>query len=362
MEISSLLAGLLILFIVFFIVVGLYFRTGPPVTPPINPNTFTDQYNDFTFWGPEQAVSGARGNCSLYEFPAHLSSTLYPCEPFALPFGVPGLVSLEVSVLDALTPLPQPNCADLDQIVARKVTRTCMGLHPGTLSQCVSPDGTRYNVGQTETIYTQDECGMSQCTSSLALIGIGYSVVNVPPACNNIRCLLSHTDNTVTGTQCNISNLNEIYRVSRFDVSGKANPVGLLAQIQDRGTGLCVVPNGNITALVLAPCGNPGWALLPVLKGMTTTSEQQIAWFGNLDGFQIEDIFNSTSVDQVISKIVGYGVKSIQLTVTDQVTLLPFAFYANIMPDPDRIRRATGQVIDYTLYNTILYTQTPFVF
>jgi hypothetical protein len=361
-EISVLLIGLLILFLIFFLVVAVYFRSAPNPNKPPDPTVFTHSYDDFVFWGPEVPVKGIRGNCNVYEFPAKSSTTLYPCEPFGIPLGIPGQPSLETAVLDAKMPVKGSGCVNIDQIIARKVTRVCKSLIPGSSAKCVSPDGTRYNVGETETIYTTSKCGSNQCTSSLSLIGVGYSVVAVPPACNKIVCLVSGPNNTVTQAQCDISRIDELYDVSRYDLSGKSNPAGLLAQIASRGTNLCVVPNGDTTALVQSVCGDPGWVFLPSLKGKTTTSEQQIAWFGNLNGFQIEDIFGSDSIDKVISKISGYGVKSIQLTPTNIVTLLPFASYATIVPLPEARRRATSQVIDYTLYNTILFTQTPFTF
>lgn len=360
-QVSSILIGVLIIFIIFFVVVAIYYGVSTKPNVPVNPNVFTEKYGDIAFWRGTDSVPGVRGNCSLYNFPGSNSSVFYPCSvPF--PTGLPGQPSLETSTLDALTPENETGCVDIDQIVARKVTRMCDStVGAKSASECVSPDGTRYKVGEKEIIYTTDGCDVTACDGSLSLVAVGYSVVSNVPACDGIKCLESQTNGGVETATCNISDENQLYRISRYDFNGKPNPSGLLVQILDRSSGMCMVPNGNLDDIVISECGDPGWAAFPELKGDTTTATQQLVWIGELNQFELEDIFSVNSVDQIISKIVGYGVKSMQLRSDDTLGFLPFFWYTNTTPPTaDQLRRATGQIIDYTLYNTILLSRTQY--
>jgi len=362
---TGLLIVFLIIFIAFFIIVSVYYIQAPPPNKPPDPNSFTSKYDSFVIWGEEIPVDGNRGYCNKYDFPATLSPVIYPCPPSignAHP-GIAGQISLDANVLDKLTPITQGACEDIDQIVAKKVTRTCTGLDTNSTATCSGVDGKQYRVGETETLYTTENCGVTSCASELVFWGVGYSVIPDVPICNGIKCLKSNSDKTVTGVVCDMADPLELYRLNRYTILGKKATNGILAKIEDREKGLCLTVNSNNTGLKLDTCGEPVWALFPALKGTIYASSQQTAYIGNLSTFELIDILNSDTIDDVMLKISSYGVLSIQLNVNGDVTLLPYAFYMiTSLPSEDQIRRTTSQFINYTLYNTILFSKTPFVF
>lgn len=361
---SGLLMGLLVLFIIFFIIVGVYYIRSPPPNQPVDPKIYQAEYDSWVVWGEMNPVDGERGTCNLYEFMGKDNPNPYICMNSAqVSPGIPGEITLQENILDSKTPLGRSSCIDIDQIVARKVTRQCVGLGVSTDSVCVGVDGKSYKVGETETLYTTEKCGIGPCPSELVFWGVGYGVVPDVPLCNNVQCLKSTDLETVIGSDCSIADPRQIYQLTRYSILEKPAADGILASITDRTTGLCMIPNADKTELILSICGNPVWALIKKLKGNTYGAEQQTCYIGDLNTFEIIDIFNSSSIDEIIVKISSYGVTSLQLDTSNNVVLLPYAnYFLSDPPDVDTSRRATSQYVNYTLYNTIMLGQVPYSF
>lgn len=358
---ASVMIFFLVVFISFFIAVALYYSSTPKPSSP-DPNSFTSKYDRFVYWGKSTPVSGDRGDCRKYRFPTSQSPDQYPCSVVTAYPGISAQPSLNVNTLDSLLPINSGVCTEIDEIIARKVTRECQGVSTNTSAVCIGSDGKKYRVGETETIYTTDVCNASPCSSELIYIGIGYSVQPEAAVCNFIKCLTIDNSNTVNGEYCSMSTSAQ-FKMTRFTLLGKIDPKGPVIRLQERTTNMCLTANTARTGLVLSSCGSPNWLLISELKGSTYTSPQQIGYIGDLNIFELLDIYNSTSIDEVIIKISTYNVPTIQLDNANNVVLSPYYFYTiSTPPTQEVIRKATSQYIDYTIYNAILFSQTRYAF
>ena len=133
-----LIVTLLIVIVIFLVIAYIYTKSPPPSSGPIDPSIYTNQYEGFAFWGPETPVNGERGICQYYDFPATVSTTPPECASTCSPVcnetipSVLGQISVNPDVIDKLVPVLARGCYNPDQVVLRKVTRTCKTLPPNT--------------------------------------------------------------------------------------------------------------------------------------------------------------------------------------------------------------------------------------
>ena len=388
----------LIIVIIIFILFAVYTRPRPPPSSsPVDPSIYTNQYNGFAFWGKDVPAPGGRGVCQLYNFPATVSPNLpdcgFGCSPVCEEtiLSILGQPTVNADIVDTLTPSPVKGCINVDQVVLKKVIRTCTTL-PGstTLSQptpdslplvplipstslatCTALDGTKVPIGGTETYYTSDKCGATSCGGILGLFAVGYGVnpdVNINPPCAGTLCLSESisTNTTFSLIPCAITDESQLFYFTR--VNGQAIPSksGIFTQINKKtstGVGSCITASPDRTTLAVDDTCKLSWLFLPQLNGELLSSPQQTIFIGDLTGVQIDNILNAVSADAAILLLADYGVKSIQEYTP--ILLRLFRYYATNDSTPTTVelnRKARTMYVDYTISNSVLFTSTLFTF
>jgi hypothetical protein len=224
------------------------FRSTPATPSP---------FSSVTVWGkPSPGPDPAKNSCQLYQFPTALVNI------GGVPTAIPGTPSLNPTVLNSLTGhVGNPICLDSDQIIAQEVQHTCtapVGVVNGSITRCFLIDGGVTGLGGTETYFTTTGClNIPACAGQLSLVSINFQA----PGVTGIFCLQqSGTGGTITMAPCNPSNPNQLFRVTRINPG--QNPAslqpgqaqnGIIAQILDRNTGLCVVPGTGTSSTIFNP-------------------------------------------------------------------------------------------------------------
>jgi hypothetical protein len=289
--------------------------------PPADPALINVSHWSAT---PVPTDDPTRNVCTLYDFS---SSTIIID---GVPTFVPGVATLNASTLDHLTgrQTALPLCVDSDQIVAKEVTHTCISPspnEPSLITVCQTLGGMKVPTGTTENFY--QACNQPTCAGEIALVSVNYQV----PTNDNPFCIVHTTAaNPVTMSPCNPGEADQRFRITRINpgqnpgslVAG-GGQTGLLAQILDRQTGLCLAQGepgavstwnpayggcGSVETFAgfyvrLAPCASvtpppldyPGynWLMLPSFEycsvpGGCTAAERyttapQIVYVGNID-------------------------------------------------------------------------------
>lgn len=400
----------LVAFVVLFIALGVAYRLVVVESSGVPAATYESEYDPFGFWGPVySSADTTRNQCRLYNFPG--SSLESPPPVCSALHGSPGQATMDAKILDMVEPTSLPGCYDVDQVVAAKVDHTCIttvdleaGDYAGVnaagqegISFCTRLDGTRAAIGEVESIYAKSatlvdpvtgeissvSCSTQPCAGTLAFYAVNYKVVSynsgtraldpIRPVCAgsntyglSVRCL-AEEDGTIQVRPCEMGDPDQLFRVTRTD-PGQSVPntgstlgkSGLVAQIYNRSTGQCVRANAAQTQLELGTC-RAEWALIPEIRGTTRSSVQQTAWVGDLTEEQVTSLLTADSYDDLLLQIGELGIRTIQLTPESRVELLPYATYAaGQYRDNDAM--AATQYIDYTLYNSILFTTSPYAF
>jgi hypothetical protein len=121
--------------------------------------------------------------------------------------------------------------------------------------------------------YTNSGCyKIPQCTGELSLVSINFQA----PGVTGIYCLQSQgTGNNITMKPCDPTNKNQLFRVTRVNPGQNPDSLqpgkgqnGIIAQILDRNTGLCVIPGNSTTTTIY----NPNY-LTPIDSGCSGSSE-----------------------------------------------------------------------------------------
>lgn len=249
-----LVAGAIFIVIIFIALgIGWWIRNNSHPTPtPPNP-----YIAPFVWAPPVPSANPAKNTCKLYTFPtAVLNIDGYTGT------AVPGTPTFNSEVLDNLQGVPRyPRCLDTDQIMAQQVTHTCHapnGVVEESITRCFLLSGGTTGLGGTETYYTNSNCSkVTSCPGQLSLVSINFQAPTQP----NIRCLQNEgTGGTITMQPCDPSNPRQLFRVTRINPGQNPNSLqpgqgqnGLLAQILDRNTGLCVVPGNATTSTIYDP-------------------------------------------------------------------------------------------------------------
>lgn len=255
MSLSGWLVACAIFIIILFVALGIgWWLRNHSHPPPAPPNKYTAP---FVWATPVPSSNPAKNTCQLYTFPtAVLNVEGYTGT------AVPGTPTFNADILDNLQGISRyPTCLDTDQIMAQQVTHTCYapnGVVDGSITRCFLLSGGVTGLGGSETYYTNSQCAkISPCLGQLSLVSINFQA----PTQSNIYCLQSNgTGGTITMQPCDPSNPQQLFRVTRVDPG--QNPAslqpgqgqnGLLAQILDRNTGLCVVPGNTTISTIYNP-------------------------------------------------------------------------------------------------------------
>lgn len=241
--------------------IGWWIRNNRPPTPAP-----PDKYSAPLVWGPpERGPNPAKNFCQLYEFPTAVVTI------DGVPTAVPGNPTFNANLLDNLQGIPRyPLCLDSDQIMAQQLQHTCtapLGVVEGAITRCFLIDGGITGLGGNESYYTNSGCfRVLPCVGQLSLVSINFQAPAVPPFCVQNE----GTGANVTMQRCDPSIPSQLFRVTRINPGQNPNSLqpgkgqnGLIAQILDRDTGLCLNP-GNVTTTTVF---DPAYLQLPQCTG-----------------------------------------------------------------------------------------------
>jgi hypothetical protein len=271
-----LIAGsIFIIILVIAIGIGWWIRNKSNRSEPVNP------YEAPLVWSnpPAPSKNTAKNTCQLYTFPTSILNV-----DGYTGTVVPGTPSFNQNILDNLQGKRQyPVCLDTDQIIAQQLERKCIapnGVLDGSITRCLLINGGTTGIGGTEIYYSDTECNkIPQCAGQLSLVSVNFQGPSQP----DIFCMQSNgTGGTITMNRCDPSNTKQLFRITRIDPFQNPRSLkpgngqnGLLAQILDRETGLCVIPGNDQSETVY----NPEY-LTPVNSGCS--GSQQVFIGSNL--------------------------------------------------------------------------------
>lgn len=263
MTLSGWILAVSVFIIILTIIVGIgWLIRNNTNTTPSSPNTSGSVF----VWSKNTPGPNPNKNtCQLYEFP-----TGY-IQLGGVPTAIPGAATFNSDILDNLQGNPTyPRCLDPDQIMAQQVERKCIGLGGSdinnSITRCFLNNGGTTGLGGTEILYSNTNCfKLSPCAGILSLISINFQ----SPSNSDIYCIQNEgTGNNVIMNKCDPSNKTQLFRVTRINPGqdpGSLQPGqgqnGLIAQILDRNTGLCLVPGNSTGTSIYDPkyvgCSGP---------------------------------------------------------------------------------------------------------
>jgi len=231
--------------------IGLWFRNHSHPTPhPPSP------YQSPLVWGPPvPGPNSSKNYCQLYQFP----TSILPIN--SVPTVFPGTPSFNPNTLNILHGSPvNRSCIDSDQILAQQVQHSCVQPNgtDNTISRCFLINGGTTGIGGSESYYTNSGClNIPPCVGELSLVSINYQ----SPTVTGTYCLQSNgTGSNISISLCNPSNPSQLFRITRTNPGQNPNTIppgqgqnGLLAQILDRNTNLCVVSGTGTTNIIFDP-------------------------------------------------------------------------------------------------------------
>ncbi len=285
-----------------------------------------------TSWGkPQDVPNGNRNQCAVYTFPATGPNQQ----------GVP---TLNTNTLDSLIPAPiaAEVCVDPDQIAAKQQVRTCLG-DGDTGNTCINSEGNVFQKGQNEVLYVP--CEAPKCKDTLSLVALNFQNTT-----SNNRCV-TDLGGEIIATGCDLRDPSQYYRIERADpVTLQENNNGTYAKVQNRETGMCLVPS-NLnpvagTSLTLGPCvPNQGfvWFLAPPVTIDGEITPQQLVYTSS--------VADPPSPGEMEDYIETNNPLSMEYTDPQNVTLQPFA------------KESTGnqgyvsQFLDYRIYQVLQETE-----
>lgn len=239
-----------IFIIVIFLTLGIgWWLRNHPQPPPLN------KYSAPLTWGSVTPGPDSDKNlCQLYTFPAsNINGKIFPGNP-----------TFNTLILDSMTGIPLDNvnsvCTDVDQLYAGEVQHSCtgpLGVIDGQISLCRLLTGGVTGLGGTEVFYANSFCpAQIPCAGQLAVVALNYH----PGPDTPLNCIQNSDQGPIMNT-CDPSNPDQLFRVTRTAIG--VNPAtltttspqnGLLAQIYDRTTGLCLgLGSGTETTLYSPP-------------------------------------------------------------------------------------------------------------
>lgn len=312
-----------IILVVLALGIGWWIRNHSPTTIP-------PQYSTVLMWshaspGPDPL----KNTCQIYQFPTSKTAngTVFAGTP-----------TFNSTILNGLTGLTgyYPYCLDEDQTWAMQFQQVCSPTGTGgdiisdpRISLCTLMTGGKTGLGGTEVFYA-NTAGTIQCTPTktcpgqLSVVSVNYQVPQISPNC------ITQDPSGILMTPCDPSVPSQVFRVTRTDIGVNPDYLvagsgqnGLLAQILDRNTGLCLTAGQNKidtyyypTYLKSIGCGDSAaigvsgynvemntctgggytgyvWALFPSMKYCPSTSQTctftppQISYVGDVDMTQL---------------------------------------------------------------------------
>ena len=232
--------------------IGWWIRNNDRPTPA-PPN----KYSAPLVWGKATAgPNPAKNTCQLYQFPTAIADV------DGVPTAIPGTPTFDANILNGLTGRANyPLCLDSDQVMAQQVQHTCTapnGVVDGSITRCFLLSGGTTGLGGTEVFYTDSECfNVPPCAGELSLVSVNFQA----PTVDDIFCIQqSGTGANATMQPCNPSIPNQLFRITRINPGQNPNALqpgqgqnGLLAQILDRDSGLCLVAGNATTTTTYNP-------------------------------------------------------------------------------------------------------------
>lgn len=258
---SWLLAGsVFILILAIVIGIGWWYRNWRIPTPaPPSP------YDAPLVWGPPFPGPDTNKNFpQLYTFPSVVTNVQ------GVPTLVPGTPTYNPQLLNGLTGVSTfPQCLDPDQAMAMQLQHTCTapnGVVDGAITRCFLLEGGTTGIGGTEIYYSAPPIPpytkVPACAGVLSLISINFQIPGYTGT-NGFQCIQNEgTGNNVKMTNCDPpENINaQLFRVTRIDPGQDPNSLqpgqgqnGLIAQIYDRNSGLCLMPGTSTSSTVYDP-------------------------------------------------------------------------------------------------------------
>jgi len=380
----------LLVLVIVFVIIAVIIRSNLPAPPDprVEQLEFLNQYNNVAIWGPNmRSLDTTRNTCYLYQFQGSMDFSS------PQPRAVPANPSTNTQALNALTPLPQTSCFDVDQVAAAQVMHTCTQLPATTALQngdgttaslCIAQTGARVPTGTTDTYYTQNAtlfdtngnsvafvaCTSTPCNGTLSLLALNYVTDGSTQLYNNALCITTD-DVTFAGVRCDLSDQNQLVRVVRQPApnasSGQATQdasrdgrFGVLCRLYFRLRGTYYDVNSTQTGLVLTTNTNFIWCLVGKLVGSSVTGPQQIVYVGKLTPDQQSTFNGQLSTDQLIQNIQSLNLLSIQLADTSSgaVIVAPYVTYPNSSGPTSQANLATFYNVNYNLFNATLFTTT----
>ena len=219
------------------------------------------RYNTPLGWGPQTPSSNPTANvCLTYDFPTSIidiggKNTI-----------VPGNPTFNFDTLSSLTGKKGiPACLDADQILAQQVMHVCVGppdVLDNSISRCQLINGGTTGLGGVEMYYSNTACpNIPRCAGQASAISLNYQAPNLPFSCINNN----GTGANVSMQKCDPSQTSQVFRITRTDPGQNPNSVipglaqnGLIAQIYDRNSGLCMVPGTGTVNINFDNASVPG--------------------------------------------------------------------------------------------------------
>lgn len=250
--------GVLVVIVLFIIAIGGTSNTystgaGPTIVPYSRPNPWITVPNivNLNVQGPIGTVPGLTpilGTqnifesevCLVYQFPTTKT------EVNGVETIIPGLPTLSTETLNMMTPLiPSPTCIDVDQINAQLIKQRCINTSSND-SICLLVDGGTTGPGGTQSYY--QECNnIPSCVGQLATLSVSYNEPTSPA-----YCIVNNGVNPVTQSLCDITQDNQLMRITRKTPgeNPSSSQNGLVAQIYNRASNLCLRPQPGASTLI----------------------------------------------------------------------------------------------------------------
>lgn len=223
------------------------------IPTPAPPNTLSAPL----VWSvPIPGPNPSKNTCQLYEFPTGVLRS------GGVSIAVPGNPTFNALLLDHLQGVSTiPGCLDPDQILAQQVQHGCtapIGVVDGAITRCFLIDGGTTGLGGSEVFYSNTNClNISACPGVLSLVSLNFQSPSNP----DIFCIQDNgSGRNATMDFCTPINTNQLFRVTRTNPGQNPNSLkpgqgqnGLIAQILDRNTGLCLVAGHSTTSSIYDP-------------------------------------------------------------------------------------------------------------
>lgn len=203
---------------------------------------------------PEPGPDKDKNTCQLYQFPSVITTINNK------KIVIPGTPTFDNNILNQLEGKKDlPKCIDTDQIIAQQVQHTCIepqGVINSIFTRCFLMSGGTTGINGKEIYYTDTQCPkIPLCYGQIGVVSVNFQAPIQP----DIFCLQKgNTGDNLTMAPCDPSNEKQLFRITRISPGQKIGTIGqsqngLLAQILDRDTGLCVLPGNSTTSTIYNP-------------------------------------------------------------------------------------------------------------